>query len=215
MLHEEEPIPQKSKHHIPSSSNFKLPKAYSSIGEKLAEKYNKSRLNDLKHQAKSEHNINFGTGIPAGNDRVNSLSTTAIAPPVPDHWRKKGLPGGRNQFDKILEKARSNAHERILERQKSDYAFEQKQRELQILHNKKRNNSSKQRRIPNQLPKLAAQGGDTGDYQRKVDISQDFGEGNNFDEKVDPKMINNLDESNSTSKKINLSAMRLAPLDDY
>lgn len=35
-------------------------------------------------------------------------------PPVPEHWRHKGLPGGRIQFDKILEKAKVNAHYRLL-----------------------------------------------------------------------------------------------------
>lgn len=39
-------------------------------------------------------------------------SITDLIPPVPDHWRSRGLPGARHQFDQVLAKARANANER-------------------------------------------------------------------------------------------------------
>jgi len=35
-----------------------------------------------------------------------------MIPPVPDHWRSRGLPGARHQFDQVLAKARAHANER-------------------------------------------------------------------------------------------------------
>merc|ERR1711981_758864 len=34
-------------------------------------------------------------------------------PPVPDHWRARGLPGARQEFDRVLEKARASASQRL------------------------------------------------------------------------------------------------------
>jgi len=49
---------------------------------------------------------------PRLND-MTSLSTADLVPPVPEHWRSRGLPGARHQFDQVLAKARSQASQRL------------------------------------------------------------------------------------------------------
>lgn len=136
---------------------------------------------------------------------------------MPDHWNRKGLPGGRNQFDKILEKARShhayNAAKSEQERlQQQEFLYQRKMQKMQ------ENNRGNRPRLPSIHKNQPARAGDFGmgdDFQRKIDISQDF----TGDHEMDPSVLNKIGENpppptgeNRPKKVINLSAMRLAPL---
>ena len=122
------------------------------------------------------------------------MSATDFAPPVPEHWRKKGLPGGRKEFDKILEKARAKAHERLLSK-------------TELLG-------------PEQQTNFAKSHADLGDYQ-KINGENDMPQPPyNFGEGMLPSIHKNQSigkDNNSCKKekKINLQAMRLAPLDEF
>lgn len=46
----------------------------------------------------------------ASSEKIEqSTMVQDLIPPVPDHWRARGLPGARHQFDQILAKARAKA----------------------------------------------------------------------------------------------------------
>ena len=126
--------------------------------------------------------------------KFQSMSATDFAPPVPEHWRKKGLPGGRKEFDKILEKARAKAHERLLSK-------------TELLG-------------PEQQANFAKSHADLGDYQ-KINGENDMPQPPyNFGEGMLPSIHKNqsIGKDNNSSKKekkINLQAMRLAPLDEF
>lgn len=155
---------------------------------------------DPMNITRQDSTINFGTESADNllSQKLSSLSAMDLAPPVPEHWRKKGLPGGRNQFDKILEKARLQAHERILSQTtKKHLNLQEANRKLaemkvadagdhshSLIQNTKR------------------------DFQNKLGGSGEFGDADkNRQEDV-------LNEEREIERKIlNLSAMKLAP--DY
>lgn len=144
----------------------------------------------LLPENKEESMINFESSENLLQQKISSMSTTDIAPPVPEHWRKKGLPGGRNQFDKILEKARLQAHERIL-KQTSQKQYNLAEANRKLSETNASNDFGLGDAIVNQKKGLV-------DFQSRVQGGEIVNE------------VNDLPD-----RKINLSAMRLAPIDDF
>lgn len=166
------------------------PKYYQTNGSTSAENFNITRQDSM---------INFGTES-ADNlltQKLSSQSTLDLAPPVPEHWRKKGLPGGRNQFDRILEKARVSAHERILK--------QTSRKQLNLLEANKKFESG--HGFEGQAGDFDAQNLNTkreaSDFQSKLREQQ----------AEEDEVVN--EEMELERKILNLSAMKLAPMEDY